>query len=294
MDTLVLADDRTSVTLVPALGGGIARMDAKRADGGTAAVLRPWSNDGSGDPFRLGCNVLVPFSNRISGGGFAFGAFHPVPANLPGEALPIHGDGFQKAWKVVESSVRAATLALETGEIGPYRYRVTLDYAVSNGDLTATLAVTNTGPLTLPFGAGFHPWFPRTSETTLTFAASHVWLEDERHLPTERIPVTERPEWDFTNGRGLPPDWINNAFAGWPGAASIDRPEDRIRIDIAASPNLDAAIVFSPGAEADFFCFEPVSHAVDAHNQPGQPGLVPLDPAQSMEVRMDLRWTPIS
>ena len=47
-------------------------------------------------------------------------------------------------------------------------------------------------------------------------------------------------------------------------------------------------ILYSPGREAAFFCFEPVSHVVTAHNLPGGPeanGLVVLDPNEQMEFR---------
>ena len=67
MDVLTLEDGRSRLRIVPAMGAGLASFEALTADG-PVDVLRPW--DGSGDPFALGCNLLVPFSNRISGGGF--------------------------------------------------------------------------------------------------------------------------------------------------------------------------------------------------------------------------------
>ena len=37
-------------------------------------------------------------------------------------------------------------------------------------------------------------------------------------------------------------------------------------MDITAAPPLNRYLLYSPGVKADFFCFEPVSHAVEAHN----------------------------
>ena len=72
---------------------------------------------------RLGCEFLVPWSNRISGGGFQFdGRFHAVEPNVPGEPFPIHGDGFQRAWRIAGHSATEAELVLDDGAIGPYRY----------------------------------------------------------------------------------------------------------------------------------------------------------------------------
>ena len=86
---LELSDGRSRLLVTPENGGGIARFDALVTGRAPVALLRPW--DGAGP---LGCELLIPWSNRISGGGFEFdGRFHAVEPNIAGEALPIHGDG---------------------------------------------------------------------------------------------------------------------------------------------------------------------------------------------------------
>ncbi|RZM03240.1 MAG: aldose 1-epimerase, partial [Variovorax sp.] len=57
--------------LVPSLGGGVAAWVRDAADGGPPLDLwRPW--DGvTPDLYRLASFAMVPWSNRISGGGFA-------------------------------------------------------------------------------------------------------------------------------------------------------------------------------------------------------------------------------
>lgn len=68
---------------------------------------------GTEHPFGLSNILLVPFSGRVSGGGFAFdGAFHPIEPNMPAERYPIHGSAFSAAWTVVETSDSAVTLSL--------------------------------------------------------------------------------------------------------------------------------------------------------------------------------------
>ena len=48
-----------------------------------------------------GCYPLVPWSNRISGGGIETGGrFWPLQPNWPGEPYPIHGDGWRRPWQV--------------------------------------------------------------------------------------------------------------------------------------------------------------------------------------------------
>ncbi|EWH01852.1 aldose epimerase family protein [Halomonas sp. BC04] len=45
----------------------------------------------------MGLYPLLPWSNRISAGGFDWrGQHYPLAGNLAGEPLPIHGDGWQR------------------------------------------------------------------------------------------------------------------------------------------------------------------------------------------------------
>ncbi len=281
-----LRDARSRVSIAPELGGGIAAYDAL-LPGGPAPVLRAW--DGAQDPFALACNVLAPFSNRISGGGFTFeGTFHPVPRNLDGHEFPIHGDAFQRSWEVRAASPTELRLGLDAAGIGPFRYAATLDYRLEDGTLTSELTVTNCGPR-LPFGGGFHPWLPRRPRTALSFAATGFWTEDPRHLPRAHLSVRESPEMDFSVMRPLPEGWINTAFTGWTGGAFVHQADLSIGVEIAA-PALDVAIIYSPGRTADFFCFEPVTHAVDAINRDGLSGLTILDTGEALTLAMRIGW----
>ncbi|MXU64405.1 aldose 1-epimerase [Oceanomicrobium pacificus] len=279
---LELEDDRSKVALAPELGGAVAGMWAKTG-GQAVPVLRSLAGAAS---FDLASNVLVPFSNRIGGGAFTFeGRTYDVAPNLEGEACPIHGDGFQRGWQVVQTSAAHAVLVLDKGDIGPWRYSARLDYRLSHGALSASLAVTNTGER-LPFGGGFHPWLPRYQDTRLAFEAKTVWLQDVRYLPTEEVPAAG--DWDYAQGRALPEGLINNAFCAWSGSACVEQPA--LGIDVAITSPLDTAIVYSPSSAADFFCFEPVSHPVDAHNMPELPGLTVLERGACLSLVMEINW----
>lgn len=276
--------------LVPALGGGIARLDVRTATGDWLPVLRPWHGRAEDGPFELGCNVLVPFSNRISGGGFEYeGAFHPLPANLAGEPFPIHGDGFQRHWHLRARTDETVELECD-GATGPVRYRAWQVFTLGIDKLVVELKVQNLSEQKLPFGVGFHPWFPRTPDTRLQFHSTEVWLEDKDHLSAGRQEIGGIPEWDFGNSRALPDSWINNAFGGWTGDALVMQGEGAVSVRISASDNLGYALVFSPGSKADFFCFEPVSHPVDAHNLAGRPGLRGLARHETLTASMTLNW----
>ena len=286
-----------SAEIVPEIGGGIARFDF--AEGRRIVDLfRPWPDGGSTEPGALGLFVLAPWSNRISGGGFSFGgSFHALAPNVAGEPFPLHGDAWQKPWTVAEHDATRARLVRETRDLGSFHYRGELEYVLSAEDLSARLSLTNLGQDPLPFGAGFHPWFPRTPGTRLLAPSRTVWLEDDRHLPAEEIAVARRPDWNFSEPRPLPADRINNAFAGWNRQATIFWDDRGVALDVISRPPVNVYILYSPGSDASFFCFEPVTHTVDAHNLapgPDAHGLVVLVPGATLtaECRFAVRRLP--
>ncbi|TPN50314.1 aldose 1-epimerase [Mesorhizobium sp. B1-1-9] len=282
---LELRDGRARLVLAPEKGAAIARFDALVGDV-PVPLLRP--GDGTGTS---GCQLLVPWSNRISGGGFECdGRFHAVEPNVPGEAFPIHGDGFQREWRIAGCSATEAELVLDAGGIGPYRYEAQVVYALHDGVLDASLTVQNRASIRLPYGLGFHPWFPRRAGTTLEAKAARVWLEDERHLPVGIAPVADYPEWDFSRPSLLPPSWVNNAFGGWDRHAAIMQPEDGITLSLTASSLLDVFILYSPSTDAGYFCFEPVSHLVDAHHSGG---MMRLEEGATMSANIRMGWSHI-
>ena len=293
-ETLRLEVGQLSAEVVPSIGGGVARFDLTTKHS-VAEIFRAWSPGSGSDPNELGLYVLAPWSNRISGGGFWFrGVFHPLTPNVVGEPFPIHGDAWQAPWLVASRDRQHARMIHDAPGPGRYRYRAQLDYHLDADGLSARLSITNQAPDALPHGAGFHPWLPRTAGTLLTAPARSVWLEDERHLPTENLPVASRPEWDFVSRRALPGGWINNGFSGWNGRATVLWEDRDMSLDILADPPINMYILYSPSADASFFCFEPVTHVVNAHNLPPGPeahGLIVLAPGATLvaECRFKVR-----
>ena len=47
---------------------------------------------------------------------------------------------------------------------------------------------------------GLSPWLPRTPGTMLELPATEVWLETADHMPAGKVPIGERPDWDFAHG----------------------------------------------------------------------------------------------
>lgn len=282
---IMLSAGTAKAEIFPQMGGGLATLWA--AD---LPVLRPWSGKEEDGPFAMACNLLVPFCNRISSGGFTYaGHRYNIGPNLPGEVYPIHGDGFQKAWQVEDAGPSQAELHLPDGAIGPFQYEASVSYSLSEASLETRLAVTNRGTITLPFDLGLHPWFPRDPATRLQFFATGQWPETADHLPATPDPVPLDHGGPWHNFAALPDGWINAGFSGWDGHAKICQGRHATSVSLSAT-GVGTAILYSPSAKAGFFCFEPVSHPVDAHNLQGQPGLVPLAPGETLTLSMTLTW----
>ncbi len=269
MNEVLLENEHLRLRVLPEFGAALAGFTLKRGDS-EIDILRPW--DGTPDnPSKLAMINLVPWSNRISGGGIMVeGRFYPLTPNRAGEPYPIHGDGFQQAWSVVEARPDLIHLQLESAVQQPYEYRAHMTYALSGAALVMRMEVEHQGDEPALYGMGFHPWFPRTSGVTVEAPAEILWLETEDHLPAGNLPVGERPEWDFRTARPLPSS-INNGFTGWSGRARIVWPERGLAAEIEAEPELSTYILYSPAPDCGFFCFEPVSHPVDAFHLPGGP-----------------------
>ncbi len=91
---LTLEDGLTRLTLAPHIGGSIASWQVIASDqpllrASDARALR------SGSANQLACYPLVPWSNRIGGGGFG-GPEHwfALQPNNPAVPLPIHGSAW--------------------------------------------------------------------------------------------------------------------------------------------------------------------------------------------------------
>jgi aldose 1-epimerase len=108
--------------LLPTFGGSVAAWQLLRPQG-PLDLWRPW--DGvSPDRYTFASFPLVPWSNRISGGGFEHqGRFHPIQPNRVAEPYPIHGDGWLQAWSLTQPAANVAELRLASrhldGRPGP-------------------------------------------------------------------------------------------------------------------------------------------------------------------------------
>jgi aldose 1-epimerase len=290
-----LDDGQQRLGLVPGFGGSAAawllhpQADPDRRHPDVPFHLwRPWFGDP--DPFTLASLPLVPWSNRVSGGGFeASGRFHPLRPNRTGEPCPIHGEGWLQPWSVTSHDVHRLEMRLLSDRFmdSPYRYLATQTCQLLPDGLLHELRVTHLGDEPLPYGLGQHPWLLRAPGTRLRADVSGVWLSHPDRLPYEH--TRRLGDWDLPAGISAHGPLIDNAFTQWRGPAAIEWLDAGWSLTVCTEdPARDACLlVYRPDAGPSF-CVEPVTHPVDAVHLPGQPGLQWLDEGASM--RLALRW----
>jgi aldose 1-epimerase len=268
METLTLASGLLHLQVAPAAGGALTRFWREpEASGPPLELLRPASSEAlaRGDPFAMASFPLVPYSNRIRDGRFTFGGRAVSQArNRPPDRHPLHGHGWQAAWRLVSLTRNAAVLEYRhAADAWPWAYRATQRLTLTPRELTVELALTSEADTPMPAGLGHHPYVPRTPRTMLTAAVERIWLTDDEILPVALVePETGR---DPCAGLAVDAQALDNCFTGWGGQAVVTWPERNASLTIAAGPPFGCLVVYTPPGR-DFFCVEPVSHVTDAFN----------------------------
>ncbi|GBQ64987.1 aldose 1-epimerase [Komagataeibacter swingsii] len=286
--TLELYAGGMSLGLLPDLGGSIAFW----RNGAGMEFLRPVS-----DPHLVAQHgravagyPLVPFSNRVAGDHFRFeGVDYHLAPSFAGEDCAIHGNGWQRRWRIALLSDSSATLALDhTPSSGasagqwPFSYRAQLRYDLHEAGLSIGILLENTDTRDQPVGMGFHPYFPRHSGLKLGFTASSVWTNGPDHLPLLRIPADG--DWSFARMRDVGPVPIDNCYAGWSGSAFLRWPRAGYALTLEGSPELSHLVLFTPPGQP-YIGLEPVSNMNDGFNRTtiADSGVRVLAPGQVME-----------
>lgn len=284
IESVVLESDIQRLQFAPALGGSVVAWECQSSRE-WIPVFRPW-NHLSDDRYGLACFPLVPWSNRITHGGFEQdGIFHPIRTNRKEEPYPIHGDGWLQPWKVIDHTADRLKFMLESSRFdgNPYRYISTQEFILLPNGMSITLDVIHLGDKPLPYGLGLHPYFVRNAETRLRFSATGVWLSGDDPIPTVHthdFPAT----WDYNESSLLEGPLIDNCYTGWDGEAVIDYPDRGYSVVMTSADCHGYSLLYRPPNQA-CFCLEPITHPIDAFHMPGRPGLVSLSAGQTLTLR---------
>jgi aldose 1-epimerase len=272
---------RQRLRVTPELGGSIAAWDWQRGDQ-WLPLFRPADLD-QPDLYSTACFPLVPWSNRITGGGFEVGdSRYPVAPNRTGEPYPIHGDSWLQAWNVSSQGDDRMTLELNSTRFAgnPYTYRARQLLTLRENALEIELRVSNEGQEPMPFGLGLHPYFLHDANTRLQFRSRGVWLSGDDPIPTgfsRKLPDT----WDYNRPASLEGPLIDNCYEGWDGLAMIVDPTRCLRLQMHTTDRSGYSLLYRPPG-LGYFCLEPITHPIDAFHLPNRPGLIDLAPGEDM------------
>lgn len=283
-----------SLSLRVSSKGGLVLGFWEETQGESVPLLRP-APSLDADALASSCYPLVPFGNRVRDNRFVFeGVDYRFEPNTEWDRHYLHGEGWQADWTIDRQADEMVEMSFaHRGGGTPYVYRASQRFALDASGLTMTLTVENRGDKAMPFGLGWHPYFPMTPQTTLQARSQKFWTEVEGWLPGERTDIPD--DLDFSAPAELPHRWVNNGFEGWSGKATIAWPERRTALRLEADPIFKHAFVFvsdtgfDPSFNRDYFCFEPMTHLANGHHLADLGDLKVLAPHESLSGSVRLR-----
>jgi len=261
-----LANGDLRVEIDPGYGGRVTAFWSETPAGRIDwLVPTPPSGRDPGSSHQAGMFPLVPFSNRIENARFHFqGRDWSIEATQAGRPHAIHGHGLRTAWNVLEQDDHGATLAMiHDGSDWPSTYTARQRLELGATELAVRMDVTNTGASAMPAGLGWHPFLPlRDDGAVITTTFQTIWPPVRDSIPEGAEPLPA--DLDFTNGARVPVG-LDTGFGGWRREALISWPSIGAALRMTADEVLDHVIIYTPLGR-DFFCFEPVSHPINAIN----------------------------
>ena len=275
---LALRAGELALELAPSQGGGILAFRRGAVD-----LMRPTkpADLAAGAVRQFASWPLVPYSNRIRNGRFAWrGRAIQLPTDAT-DPHAIHGVGWRRPWTVRDASESAVCLDLVHAQDAswPFAFSAQQCFALDADGFELWMSVTNTGTEPMPAGLGPHPYFPRDARTTLAFAATHAFENDAEKIPLRLVKVPQA--LDFSTAKPVDAHPFDTVFLGWKGPVRIAWPQHRLGLTLTADEIFNRLVVYVPPGEK-FFAIETVTHDTDALNRPGDTGMVALAPGDSL------------
>lgn len=304
MTPLILSAGRLRLTVVPALGAGLADFSIQGPSGVFYPLLRR-AAPAETNPSLLGSFFMAPWANRLRGAAFTFRGRSVALRPTTADGMAQHGDVRKRPWQVHTSSPTAATLAYDSRSVTdsnwPWAYSCTAAFALDDAGLTLDLSVKNEDREPFPAGCGHHPYFARRLWNDADVL--HIKAPVAARYPLEAgcatgAPAPERLTHHLADLRPVPDEHIDAVFSGFARSAELRWPSSAVTLRIEASANMSHLVLFTPHAQPSgpssplpFVAVEPQTHTNDAlnleakTNTPGAFGTVVLEPGQSLSTR---------
>ena len=247
---------------------------------------------------------LLPWPNRLADGRYHFdGQDYQLPIDEVSVSNAIHGLTRWLNWTAVDQQPSQVTLAqtLHPRAGYPFSLELRLSYRLDDDGLTVTTQATNVGERSLPFGAGFHPYFsvgtPLVNDATLRVPADQTLELDARSLPTGRVRDVANTELDFRVAHGIGTTKLDTCYTGLQHDArgetgvELSGPDGR-RVTIWMDANFGWVMVYSgetlvPERRRQGLAVEPMTCPPNAFRTGD--GLRVIAPGEAFEARWGVR-----
>ncbi len=272
--TLTDQDSGTQATICPERGGMATGL---RVHGHPIFFLDPESFNDLSRNVRGGNPVLFPSPGKLTDDTWA-------RDGMTGK-MKQHGFARILPWRVSQTQAgptASVTLALDsdqtTAALYPFEFQARYTYSLLSDGLRIEQTFTNTGNKTMPFGAGFHPYFQvpqaHKAATTITTAATEAFDNTTKTL----IPF---------DGFDLASKEVDHHLIDHGSAQSaLHRPDLGLTIHVKCSPEFTHWVVWTLQGR-DFVCLEPWTCPGDALNNGDR--LFRLEPGATRTI-----WTEIT
>lgn len=291
-ELISISDHVATVEIAPAAGGALASY-RWRQGGSVVDWLRPADAAAISrrDAGAMACFPLVPYSNRVRDGRFAFADRIIELPTGPDDPHHEHGHGWRRPWTVLRHEAGAVVLRyFHAADSWPWTYEAEQAISLLDGGLCMTISVRNLSEAPMPAGFGLHPYFPSTPWAHIQASVSGMWETDADILPTRHVLPSAGA--NPTTGFDVSEADFDTVFTGWARRARITWPEHERQLDIEAEAPLDFLVLYTPSGEP-FFCAEPVSNITDAFNRVGDGGIdtgcIVLAPGQARSASVRFR-----
>lgn len=239
-------------------------------------------------PTSYGVPMLFP-PNRFDHGTFTVGSrTYQFPVNEVNRNNHLHGFMFNHAFEVVSrgenSNGSFVVLAanFEQGhhayDIFPHVFCITVEYTLSETELTHSVTVQNMGDDPMPCMLGFHtavnaPFAPGSSPEDCKFTATigHRWELDDRMLPTGQTQALSDDEQKFVEDGAYPYfTELDNHYSAKPvdgkNVAKIKDSKAGVTFVYDVGVRYRNWMIWNQFAGRKFICPEPQINLVNAPN----------------------------
>ncbi|MEY4563960.1 MAG: hypothetical protein RLZZ618_3237, partial [Pseudomonadota bacterium] len=196
----------------PDLGGSIAGLWH-----GDTPVMRSMEPAALTGARQSASYPLVPYSNRLGHRRFHWKARdYTTESNFDGNPHSVHGVAWQRPWALVSAGETDLRLRYRHAPDAhwPFAFEVDQVFSLSPQALEVGLVFTALGDIAQPVGLGWHPYFPRRTQSRVHMQVTHRWDPDALELPVQRVAQAT------IDGEVAQLDH-DHCFEGWHGPAFI-------------------------------------------------------------------------